>query len=1755
MHRGVVLTARVVVLLVTLVCCCDSVADAAHSPKSATFGRTPSRRGGTHPRDYYLSYNAGPFNASCVRPPLASPFLFFPPDNVDVDGSGSGGCFTGDGVQVALLDTGLCAHVAEWSRNDVTCASFVPGVACEDDGCGHGTRSLSVLAGHLLHPLSPPSPRARDRRPEWADGTRPAKQSTSFSPQHYIGMAPRASVRVFRVFDRDGETRERYVTSALDVLLREAEAYRQARLLHSATGEEDEDEAAAESYARPSVRAPVDIVSLSYGGEDYYGNVATQKRIYQLMHDYGVLVVAAAGNDPYHFGGVRSPADMPGVLAVGAVKLTSHGAPAADPPQLFSSRAGKAAGTVEASVAGFAGRGPTTWELPFGAGRVKPELVALGQHVWTVEGVSAPSKNVSSSAPPSSFTSCSRLRLRSISGTSIAAPIVAGVAAVALEAVRWEAESRRLDSPAAFSCDSNSGRSNSYWIHRLQTSLRVRQLLLSTAKPLSPAHQRTNALSTLVGETAAMSSSNTTSGRHRCFSSHAHRSGHTHAAPHTELAGLPLTRLYAGYLQRTKWSVLSQGMGAVQPRRVLQRVRVSAAALHVPETNRCEAFAVPASLRVGSGWMRESEVDARTPSTTVTSEQKESSSLYWWPYSDMAVYPSAAPLLFNFSVYLCPFLTTTCRTGRNSTAAEKRSPPLRHKQHRSDDNGLHGSYEARFELTQVTGHPSRGRPTRYLHGAKDAVVWRVSDGSRGASQPDVVVQRMLEQHLVRSAVELRAVVAPPLPTRSFPLPATSFTLSVALSVPSSAHTRLRYCAHAPNVVEEVKRAPNMRRSGGEDSGERGHANRDDSPANETTSGIGCVPLFHAFSSVTVEGALRIHSRGSRSNRGGGALHSSSSSLLVIPVVIRIRAPPPRTRRVLLDTSLDWFNPTAAASDVFIAGDDPHEATSPLAGSDGDGGPASRRSYAEMGGDHPHTNLALLYVYLRHSLRLAVSFFPLLHVATSPTLCDRSDEGVASSAAYSTAGALNTPSGVTCRAAADAAAVIALSEAGTIILVDPERPLTRAMRHLLRAAVRPDSGKDGLRVVLVTDWFSPEVAAALRWAREGSEDNHRGMEEATGATAGEKRPHNATESPTLSAKHVKSSGDNTLRAWRSNNRSASDTTAVSAAAARSGRGLRGSCHVPSWNRWLDDLASAAPSLLAEFNGTGAQRGGVSDLPQGRFAAPFHMSEDVVVDGVLVVSAGHPNSRDNAMKGSREGGFRSLGQLNGAGVLRWTQSTKAWDERAAAAASASAGRITGAAAGEAVVCGLTPAWSSSTQRLRKRAVATAGASHAAAAAPADDDDEETTTYEDTWENTAREGLDGLEGPHESVVRENGGMWHPTPPHDASLAHGIMGFWTVPPGTQQPQCPTASGPQRSATPGRVAIFTDSNCLSADDHHVQSALHELDQLLSTQQNHSLPTAPIDADALQRLFDSTAGRRFVQKESVQSSACVEVMKELLYWTLTGDPRWWRAEAALRCEARTGPRPTSPGKTSTMIVAPLSQWLEEVGARSHHSRACAEGQRARLTYRDDESSEEDNDDDDDDLLHTAPGRASIGAAVTRLWAATVLAARGDDDGLCNTGNETDLTTQAEVRKADFPSLVLVDTPTTSQMLVELDVAAQDAAEEEGLRALSVRYHGNWDAYVHECENHQTFDSRWHDKEAPRDLFFHKRSTAASMRRTGTPRERHVNDLWVLLYWLRHPVVLAQAVTFVACALGYWVYDRRCSHAQRRRRLTKERKAA
>jgi hypothetical protein len=168
--------------------------------------------------------------------------------------------FTGRGMRVAVLDTGLDLRHPDFRGRSIVPQSFVPGVPSVQDGHSHGTHCI----GTSLGPVTPPRP----------PGTR------------RYGCAPGADIYVGKVLNDAGGGMAGWALAGIDWAVRNS-----CQVVSMSLGwiipPSDPDSVAFETAARRGLAR-------------------------------GTLVIAAAGNEGPN-GGLRSPANVPSVLAVGAI--------------------------------------------------------------------------------------------------------------------------------------------------------------------------------------------------------------------------------------------------------------------------------------------------------------------------------------------------------------------------------------------------------------------------------------------------------------------------------------------------------------------------------------------------------------------------------------------------------------------------------------------------------------------------------------------------------------------------------------------------------------------------------------------------------------------------------------------------------------------------------------------------------------------------------------------------------------------------------------------------------------------------------------------------------------------------------------------------------------------------------------------------------------------------------------------------------------------------------------------------------------------------------------------------------------------------------------------------------------------------------------------------------------------------------------------------------------------------------------------
>ncbi|KAJ1437958.1 Peptidase S8/S53 domain [Sesbania bispinosa] len=143
-----------------------------------------------------------------------------------------------------------------------------------------------------------------------------------------------------------------------------------------------------------AIATNMDVLNLSIGGPDYL-DLPFVEKIWEITAN-NIIMVSAIGNDGPLYGTLKNPADQSDVIGVGGIDYSDH-------------------------IASFSSRGMSTWELPHGYGRVKPDIVAYGRDIM--------GSKIS--------TGC-----KSLSGTSVASPVVAGIVCLLVSVIP---ESNRKD--------------------------------------------------------------------------------------------------------------------------------------------------------------------------------------------------------------------------------------------------------------------------------------------------------------------------------------------------------------------------------------------------------------------------------------------------------------------------------------------------------------------------------------------------------------------------------------------------------------------------------------------------------------------------------------------------------------------------------------------------------------------------------------------------------------------------------------------------------------------------------------------------------------------------------------------------------------------------------------------------------------------------------------------------------------------------------------------------------------------------------------------------------------------------------------------------------------------------------------------------------------------------------------------------------------------------------------------------------------
>ncbi|SCU68159.1 serine peptidase, clan SB, family S8-like protein [Trypanosoma equiperdum] len=489
--------------------------------------------------------------------------------------------WSGLGVRVAVLDNGVDAALlpqrdvegipnsagekSDWSV--ALCRSFVPDVPCENRRDSHGTFSVSVTAGNISLTSNLRSNEGFGNQTTSFTDASTAEEMPAVS-KHYVGVAPGSTVGMFRVFDDARGSKTSWLVSALNDVL----------------------------------QWRADVVSLAFGGTDNMDTIFTEK--IRVLAMSGVVVVAAAGNDGPTMGTIHNPADQAEVLAVGSLgtvnchivanAMTAH--PGHD------DREGNCTDSRDQRwVSQFSGRGPSTVEFPFGAGRVRPDILALGEHVV---GVGCVMEKFGMSGEERV------LGLQVSHGTSVATALVAGVAALCIEALRTLGDGTRVNVAL------------------------VKGLLIETAVELVPNTESLNSVERVLMQ------------ERKKYSSQGAGSWSTegdaflNGKRRRTLDGVDMVHTLFHYRNVLQFSRLSQGGGEVCPTCALSRIEQRA-----HEYDRLlEVFAFPKAVdATGDHHLPHG---GKGPAAATLGP-----CLLNWPYCEQPLFPSAAPIAFNLSLH------------------------------------------------------------------------------------------------------------------------------------------------------------------------------------------------------------------------------------------------------------------------------------------------------------------------------------------------------------------------------------------------------------------------------------------------------------------------------------------------------------------------------------------------------------------------------------------------------------------------------------------------------------------------------------------------------------------------------------------------------------------------------------------------------------------------------------------------------------------------------------------------------------------------------------------------------------------------------------------------------------------------------------------------------------------------------------------------------------------------------------------------
>jgi serine protease AprX len=302
--------------------------------------------------------------------------------------------YDGAGIGIAIIDSGMdVSHRAFAAKLDLSGSrvkfkkDFTGEGKADKDFYGHGTHVASSAAG-----------------------------LSTVAGGAYEGVAKGADLLNLRVLDSNGRGRVSDLLAALNWILSPA----------------DPNKPLSSSNPTNATKFNVRVVNLSLGAPavDSYRVDPLCKAVRALV-DAGIVVVAAAGNNGKDtsgeklYGAIHSPGDEPSAITVGATNTFGTDARGDD------------------GITSYSSRGPTrgSWVDEAGARHydnlVKPDLSAPGNRLVYAEADDGGNPNTIVKLNPqldTGLVDTDNKRLMYMSGTSMATPLVAGAAALMLQA-------------------------------------------------------------------------------------------------------------------------------------------------------------------------------------------------------------------------------------------------------------------------------------------------------------------------------------------------------------------------------------------------------------------------------------------------------------------------------------------------------------------------------------------------------------------------------------------------------------------------------------------------------------------------------------------------------------------------------------------------------------------------------------------------------------------------------------------------------------------------------------------------------------------------------------------------------------------------------------------------------------------------------------------------------------------------------------------------------------------------------------------------------------------------------------------------------------------------------------------------------------------------------------------------------------------------------------------------------------------------